>query len=91
MKPVYKINRKKLKFPRECYTSWYDRLLGIRSPSRSVAVALGFFGEEARNKYHAARYENIRLTVNKRTATRDMWRSLYSWERRHSGWRGLDD
>lgn len=88
MKPIYQINKKNLRYPRECFSNWLHYMLGIRSPSRVLMTIFGAYGEDVREKYITAWYENVRLRVNKRTATKQQWRSLRLWERRkeREGW-----
>ena len=90
-KPVYKIDKKRLKYPKVCYCTGLFGLLGILSPSRCWFTAWGFNGEEARSTYETATAERVKMRVNNRTATREDWVELYRWERRRARWRDTDE
>lgn len=82
MKPVYKINRKFLRFPRECYNSVAHRALGILSPSRYLAAACGRYGSQVTEAIRRCELEHIRPAVNRRTAGKSAYADLRRYERR---------
>lgn len=78
---IYRIDRRKLRFPKEVYRGTMRRLLGIVSPSRMFCAQFGCYGEDITRRIAECEIERIKQRVNERTATRREWARLRHFAR----------
>lgn len=69
-KPVYQLNKSDLKWPKEAYSNFFDRMIDRQSPSHVLEIMYGKYGEEVYDRYRAVYRNQLKKRINERKANK---------------------